>query len=242
MSKLIVANHKLNYSNPTLWKNFPKEKNVEVVVCPPELNLKDFTNPNFKLGAQNCFWSNPKKGEGHYTGEISPAMLKSAGVKYVIVGHSERRQYLKETDEQINQKVLSVLEAGIVPILCVGEPLEVRRSGFSSAKSYVGEQLKADLYGIRLMGKKEIVIAYEPVWAIGTGRADKPEEAWQMADFIREFLVRKITSVKILYGGSVNSKNAKSFLNDPRIDGALVGGASLDPKEFLKIIKTTNQK
>ncbi len=237
MSKLIVANHKLNYSNPTAWKNFPKEKNVEVVVCPPELNLKEFKNPNYKLGAQNCFWDNPKKGEGHYTGEISASLLKTAGVKYVIIGHSERRQYLKETDEQVNHKVLAVLEANLTPILCIGEPLEVRRSGFSSAKAYVGEQLKSDLYGIRLAGKKEIVIAYEPVWAIGTGRADKPEEAWQMADFIRESLARKISSVKVLYGGSVNSRNIESFLREPRMDGALVGGASLDPKEFLKIVK-----
>lgn len=237
MSKLIVANHKLNFSNPTAWKNFPKEKNVEVVVCPPELNLKEFKNPNYKLGAQNCFWDNPKKGEGHYTGEISASMLKTAGVKYVIVGHSERRQYLKETDEQINHKVLAVLEANLIPILCIGEPLEVRRSGFSSAKAYVGEQLKSDLYGIRLPANKELVIAYEPVWAIGTGRADKPEEAWQMADFIRESLVRKINSVKVLYGGSVNLKNAENFLCEPKIDGALVGGASLDPKEFLKIVK-----
>lgn len=237
MPKLIIANHKLNYSNPIGWKNFPKEKNVEVVICPPELNIKEFTNPNYKLGAQNCFWANPKKGDGHYTGEISATLLKTAGVKYVIVGHSERRQYLKETNEQINQKVLAVLEAGLTPILCVGEPLEVRRSGFSSAKSYVGEQLKANLYGIRLANKKEIVVAYEPIWAIGTGRADKPEETWQMADYIREFLSRKINSLKVVYGGSVNSKNAGNFLNDPRIDGALVGGASLDPKEFLKIVK-----
>ena len=96
MSKLIVANHKLNYSNPTAWKNFPKEKNVEVVVCPPELNLKEFKNPNYKLGAQNCFWDNPKKGEGHYTGEISASLLKTAGVKYVIVGRSEERRVGKE--------------------------------------------------------------------------------------------------------------------------------------------------
>lgn len=241
MAKLIIANHKLNFSNPTAWKNFSKEKNVEVVVCPPELNIKDFKNPNYKLGAQNCFWANPKKGEGHYTGEISPALLKTSGVKYIIIGHSERRQYLKETDEQINQKILAVLEAGITPVLCVGEPLEVRRSGFTSAKAYVSEQLKADLYGIRLAGKKEIVVAYEPVWAIGTGRADKPEEAAQMAEHIREIIARKVGNLKVIYGGSVNSKNAESFLCDPRIDGALVGGASLDPKEFLKIVKTAGK-
>ncbi len=241
MSKLIVANHKLNYSNPTAWKNFPKEKNVDVVVCPPELNIKEFSNPNFKLGAQNCFWINPKKKDGHYTGEISAAMLKTAGVKYVILGHSERRQYLKETDEQINQKVLAVLEAGLTPILCVGEPLEVRRSGFTSAKAYVGEQLKTDLYSIRLPGRNGIVIAYEPVWAIGTGRADKPQETFEMADFIRESMVRKINSVKVVYGGSVNPKNAESFLSSPKIDGALVGGASLDPKEFLKIVKIASK-
>lgn len=238
MAKLIIANHKLNYSNPTAWKNFPKVKNIETVVCPPELNIKDFKSANYKLGAQNCFWANPKKGEGHYTGEISAALLKAAGVKYIIVGHSERRQYLKETDEQINQKILAVLEVGLTPILCVGEPLEVRRSGFTSAKAFVAEQLKSDLYGIRLAGKKEIVVAYEPVWAIGTGRSDKPDEAGQMAEHIRELLSRKINPLRVIYGGSVSSKNAANFLNDSRIDGALVGGSSLDPKEFLKIIKT----
>lgn len=241
MAKLIIANHKLNYSNPATWKNFPKEKNVDMVVCPVDINLKEFKNPNYKLGAQNCFWENPKKGDGHYTGEISATLLKSIGVKYVIIGHSERRQYLKETDEQINQKVLAALEAGLTPILCVGEPLEVRRSGFTSAKAYVAEQIKADLYGVRLAGKKEVVVAYEPIWAIGTGRADKPEEAWQMAEHIREIIARKVGALKVIYGGSVNPKNAESFLKDSRIDGALVGGASLDPKEFIKIVKIASR-
>jgi len=272
MHKLIVANWKLNLPDLKSWRNFRAAKNAEVVICPPFPYLACFmfhvsrqkpaspapASPSeseagkrgergspkaasFKLGAQDCFWEE----EGAYTGEVSPGMLKNLGVQYVIIGHSERRRSLGETDEMINKKVLSALRAGLKVILCVGEPLAVRRKGLPAAKRYVANQLRQDLKSVHStfhVLHSRLVIAYEPIWAIGTGRADKPEEAAAMARFIKNLLLTRyyLPHTRILYGGSVDGKNAKNFLQYKEVDGALVGGASLKVAEFKKILKATN--
>lgn len=231
MKKLIVANFKMNEPNLKNWSGFKPPKGAEVVICPSFLQLNFFNKikNGFKLGAQDLFWENLRSG-GAYTGEISANMLKNSGVEYVIVGHSERRKWLGESDEIINKKLKTALAGGLKAILCVGEPKEVRKHGLKTAKNFVRGQLKKDLLGIKKSELKNITIAYEPIWAIGTGTPDKPNEAEEMANFIKTLI-----SVKVLYGGSVNSKNSEKFLSHKDIDGALVGGASLDPKEFKKI-------
>ncbi|MEK9180113.1 MAG: triose-phosphate isomerase [Patescibacteria group bacterium] len=247
--KLIVANWKLNMPPLGEWRHFRGPKGVDVVICPPFPYLKQVleilkpktSNLNPRLGAQDVFWEE----KGAYTGEVSPVMLKSLGASYVIIGHSERRRWLNETDEMINKKVKAAFAADLRVILCVGEPLAVRRNGLSTAKQFVGNQLRQNLQGIKkILHSKfyilnsRLVVAYEPIWAIGTGRADKPEEAVEMAKFIKKTLYSKfsILNSRILYGGSVTSKNAANFLKHNEIDGALVGGASLDAREFAKII------
>jgi len=240
MKKLIIANWKMNPSSVSAAvrlaakteKGALKSGN-DIVVAPPFpflLSVKKVLK-KAKLGAQDDFWEN----QGAYTGEISPAMLKSSGVKYVIVGHSERRR-LGETDDAINKKIKASLKAGLKPILCVGESLEVRKKGLTAAKNFVKSQLKKDLKGLPRPGG--IIVAYEPIWAIGTGKSDKPQDTVEMAIFIKGIAGSK---AKILYGGSVTSKNAKNFLQYKEIDGALVGGASLKAGEFNKIINSANK-
>ncbi len=223
---------------------------AEIVICPPflyllnlsrfkreNLNLKS-DNLDLKLGAQNIFWE--KKGA--YTGEISPLMLKDAGCKYVIVGHSERRKYFGETDEIINKKLKAVFEAGLIPILCIGETEEQKNKG--ETRNVLKKQIKTALkrvssYKLQVSG---FCIAYEPIWAIGSGNSCEPKEAQKIRILI-EKIISKIYSPKIagrirlLYGGSVNSKNAKSYIKEAGLDGLLVGGASLEPKEFIKVVK-----
>ena len=203
----------------------------EIVIAPPFpfLAVVKKVIKHAKLGAQDDFWEN----KGAHTGEVSPAMLKNSGVKYVIIGHSERR-WLGETDEMINKKMKATLKAGLKPILCVGEHLETRKKGLAAAKNFVKTQLKNDLKGVPV----GMIIAYEPIWAIGSGKPDKPEETVEMARFIKSIAGSK---AKVLYGGSVTSKNAKSFLQYNEIDGALVGGASLKAEEFNKIVENTNK-
>ncbi len=238
MRKLIIANWKMNPQSfaeaerlaKAIFK-FTKRILSEIVLCPPFVWLTDLSHKYYRevsWGAQDTFWEKA----GAFTGEISPLMLKNSKVTYVIVGHSERRS-LGETDEMINKKVLAALRAGFKVILCVGEPLVIRKRGLAAAKKFVAAQLKADLKGIKGQ-RSRIVIAYEPIWAVGTGRADKPEETVEMARSIKQFL-----HSRVLYGGSVNGKNAKSFLQYKEIDGALVGGASLRLGEFKKIINAS---
>ncbi len=243
--KLIVANWKMNVPDLRRWRNLRIPKNIDAVICPPFPYIPSVKNQTAKarLGAQNCFWEE----KGAYTGEVSPAMLKSFGVQYAIIGHSERRRWLRETDEMINKKVLASLRAGLSVILCVGEPSAIRRRGLSAAKHFVENQLNKDLKGmaglkIKNMGFK-IIIAYEPVWAIGTGRADKPEDSASMANFIKKILDNKfsVSNPGVLYGGSVTGKNAANFLKLGSIDGALVGGASLKRREFEKILKVVSK-
>lgn len=195
-----------------LFKAFDiKTKNI-VILCPPFTYLQK--GNNYVLGAQNCFYKN----EGAYTGEISPKMLKDLGCKYVIIGHSERREIFKEDNECINLKIKICLENKLKPILCVGEKLGGDRK----------QVLRAQLKGIN---NKNIIIAYEPVWAIGTGKACELEDILSSYNLIKKIAKEN----KVLYGGSVNSSNAKEIINIT--DGVLVGGTSINKKEFLKIIK-----
>lgn len=215
-------------------------KNTKVVVCPPFIYLETIkrysNNKKIKLGAQNCFW----REKGPFTGEISPLMLKNIGCNYVILGHSERREYMGETDEIILDKLKSALKNHLKPILCIGEEKEKRKRG--ETFDILKEQIKNTVSKLSQSQIIDVVIAYEPVWAIGTGNNCQPNEAMTVLMFIRKELLklfskRIVNRVLILYGGSVNSKNAKSYI-DVGFDGLLVGGASLKPGEFTRIIKT----
>jgi triosephosphate isomerase len=226
MPKLIVANWKLNPQTEKEAITLAKKTDFKNVVIAPPFPFLGAVKKVLKkasLGAQDAFW----EGAGAYTGEVSSEMLKRLGAKYVILGHSERRIYMNESDSMVNKKTASALKAGLLPIICVGEPKEVRKKGFASAKAYVGKQLKESLKGI----SESVVIAYEPIWAIGTGTPDSPDETRAMARFIRSLR----PDATVLYGGSVNGKNYDLFLSLQEIGGALVGGASLRAEEFKAI-------
>jgi len=212
----------------------------EVVVCPPFVCLpaakEALAGSNIKLGAQNMHWEE----KGAYTGEVSAPMLKELGVDYVIIGHSERRQYFAETDQTVNNKVLSAFAHDLVPIVCVGETLEQREAGQTEA--LVRGQVKAALEGLVIEAARRVVIAYEPIWAIGTGRNASPEDANDVIKIIRNTIAGMFgqdvaEDVRIQYGGSVNAQNAAALLGMSDIDGALVGGASLKARDFATIVK-----
>ncbi len=212
-------------------------EDVDVLICPPFTSLyaviHELRNSLIKVGAQNVHFED----KGAFTGEVSPSMLKNMGVEYVIIGHSERRQHFGETDEIINKKVKACLKHGLKPILCVGESLEQREAGVE--KETVRNQLMKDLDGIT--EGLNIVVAYEPIWAIGTGKTATSAQANEMSSFIRKVLgdifnIRIADNILIQYGGSVNASNAKEIMLQSDIDGALVGGASLKADEFFKII------
>ena len=219
-------------------------KGVEKVLCPPFVSLVAISmmlrDSSIKLGAQNMHFE-PK---GAYTGEISPLMLREL-CEFVILGHSERRWYFGETDEMVNKKVNAALNHGLKPILCVGERLEENEAG--RTEEVIGKQVTAALNGIKptvLSVAKNLVIAYEPVWAIGTHRAASGEQAAATIKFIRDILAKLwnkdiAQDLRILYGGSVTSNNIAEFISQPEIDGALVGGASLEAEEFLSIVNQT---
>jgi len=216
---------------------------VEVVVCPPFTALRSVSiaieaddGLGIELGAQDMHWEE----EGAFTGEISPLMLKDLGVKYVIIGHSERRQFFGETDETVNKKVKSALANGLNPIVCVGETLEEHDGGV--ANKIVLDQLINGLKGIAGEDGKDIVVAYEPIWAIGTGRNATPQEANDVIRHIRAVLGSIFSpdiarGIRIQYGGSVKPENIRIFMEESDIDGALVGGASLKSDTFIDIIK-----
>ncbi len=220
-------------------KNEVNETDVEVVLCCPFIALsevkKAIEGTKVKLGAQNMHWEE----SGAYTGEISADMLLNIGVDYVIIGHSERRQYFNETDEIVNLKVKKAVAKGIKPILCIGETLEERES--NQTFEVVKTQTVKALEGITEEDLKNIVIAYEPIWAIGTGKTASSQDANAVIANIRE-VVKELYNetvsevVRIQYGGSVKSANATEIMNESDIDGALVGGASLEAKEFLGIV------
>lgn len=246
--KIIVANWKMNPSSreeaAKLFDEVVKAAglfpNVEVVISPPAVFLPEFKKtlgdkPEVKLGAQDVFWE--KKGA--FTGQISPLMLTDLGVSYVIIGHSEKR-VLGESSEEINKKIKAAFEVGLKPILCVGEPAIVRKRGVKASEKYVENQLTADLKGV---ADYAIIIAYEPIWAIGAGAPEEPTSAVEMASFIKKVLNAKLKDriPKVLYGGSVDGVNVKNFLKYKELDGALVGGASLDSKEFGKLLNKTSE-
>ncbi|MBP5228366.1 MAG: triose-phosphate isomerase [Kiritimatiellae bacterium] len=212
---------------------------VDIVVCPPFTDLKDAAaacaGSNVALGAQNIHWAE----SGAFTGEISAAMLKDLGVAYVIIGHSERRQYFGETDTTVNQRTKAALAAGLTPIVCVGETLEERDSG--KMKDVIVRQVKEGLAGLG-DDLAKIVIAYEPVWAIGTGRTATPAQAQEVHALIRLTLAELSSgaianTIRIQYGGSMKPANAKELMDQPDIDGGLIGGAALKADSFADIIK-----
>ncbi len=217
-----------------------KTDEVEVVVCPPFTALpavaRALEGSWIGVGAQNMHWEK----EGAYTGEISPAMLTDIGCRYVILGHSERRQYFGETDLQVNRKLRAALGYGLTPILCVGETLVEREDGRTF--QVVEGQLHGGLSGVPAQAAEGITVAYEPVWAIGTGRTATPEQAEEVHTFIRKRLAELwgeagATAIRILYGGSVKPDNIDELMAEPEIDGALVGGASLRADDFARIIQ-----
>ena len=243
--KVIAGNWKMNkLPNETIsfFEEFaPLVENTknEVIICATFTNLfyaiLSAQNTNIKIGAQNMHWEE----NGAYTGEVSPQMLKSIGVEYVIIGHSERRQYFAETDETVNKKVKSAHNVGLKPIVCVGETLSDREAG--NAKEVVTTQIKL---GLKDLTKDQIVstiIAYEPIWAIGTGKTATKEDANETIKWIREQIEsmygkENAEKVIIQYGGSVKSENAQELFKMSDIDGGLIGGASLKPNEFAKIV------
>jgi triosephosphate isomerase len=218
-----------------------KQLNCDVIICPPFTSLSEanslIKNTPVKLGAQNLYFQE----SGAYTGEISAKMLKSVGCEYVIVGHSERRTIFKEQDDLINEKIKAALGAGLKPIFCIGETLGEREKGIE--KDILKTQLSGGLNEISIEQLKSIIIAYEPVWAIGTGKTATPAQAEEMHDFIRTYIKDDFTpesaeNLTIQYGGSVKPENAKDLLNQKDIDGALVGGACLNADSFISIIES----
>ncbi len=228
MRKLIVANWKMNPLTAAEARVLARKSDFPgAVICPPFIFLGEVGGLLKKadLGAQDASWED----QGAYTGEVSPLGLKRAGVKYVILGHSERRGYLGEGSGLINKKIKASLRVSLKVILCVGEPESVHRGGLAATVKFVVSELKADLKGI---DKSRLIIAYEPIWAIGNGNSASPEEINKINLHIKKYLGKNIP---ILYGGSVGPENAKKFLREPLIDGLLVGGASLKPTKFSKI-------
>ena len=218
---------------------------VEIVVCPPFTALhavyQFLKGSNIKVGAQNCY----TEKKGAFTGEISPVMLKDAGCAYVILGHSERRQIFKESDEFINKKIKAVMGEDLLPIVCVGETLEEREKNVT--KDVIKKQVTGCLKGFNEDEVVRMVIAYEPVWAIGTGKVATPAQAEEVHKFIRDLLAklyneRTAQSVRIQYGGSVKPDNISMLMAETDIDGALVGGASLEAESFLKLVKYEKKK
>lgn len=249
MNKIIIANWKANpqsveeaaelYRAEVAQAN--KTKNVKTIICPPFVFLEELAAiDRSHLGAQDIFW----KESGPYTGEISTDMLKNLGVSHVLIGHSDRRYILGETDEIINKKIKASLAAGIVPVLLVGE-----RERNDVIEDVLVDQLSRDLKDIPADRTRAVLVAYEPVWAISTsadGAADTPENALEAVKMIKEIITKLFSSetadsVKMLYGGSVNQSNIAGFLSYPEISGAVIGGASLKEDEFSEIFKIVNE-
>ncbi|MDO8505255.1 MAG: triose-phosphate isomerase [bacterium] len=243
MKKLIVANWKMYLTlreSVALAKKFTdissQFTDVQLVLCPSFIALEEVAKvlkrTKIKLGAQDV---EPEK-RGAFTGEVGLDDLREIGVQYVLVGHSERRRLFGETDAIVNKKVRAVLNAGMWPIICVGEPLEVRKGGVQKVRRYVGTQVRKALRGVEKRHLNRVIVAYEPVWAIGTDRVDTPEDAQMINQIIRENLAVK--KIPILYGGSVNAKNAETFTRGVGIDGLLIGRASSEIGQLRRIIRS----
>lgn len=249
---VIAGNWKMNM-RPSEVKGFadelktlvPKAKWCEVVICAPYVDIpaaiKAFKDYRVSIGAENL----NENAKGAYTGEVSADMLADLGLKYVIIGHSERRQYYGETDIFVNKKVHAALNAGLSPIVCVGESLEQRELGITL--ELIALQVKTALANVPAEKVRKIIIAYEPIWAIGTGKTATAEQANEVCCAIRSVIrnlygARTARAVTIQYGGSMNEKNAEELLSQPDIDGGLIGGASLVPEKFAAIIKAANME
>ena len=245
--KVIAGNWKMNMlPNETInfieqFAPLVKDTKNEVILCVPFTDLfyalLHVQGTNIKIGAQNMHWEE----KGAYTGEVSAQMLKSIGTEYVIIGHSERRQYFAETDETVNKKIKSALAVGLKPIVCVGETLEQRENG--KTEEIVTNQVEKAFEGLNLEDLSKIIIAYEPIWAIGTGKTATKEEANETIAQIRKKIAKMYSQkeadeIIIQYGGSVKASNAKELFEMSDIDGGLVGGASLKPDEFSKIVNS----
>lgn len=242
--KIIAGNWKMNMTPSEALKLIEELKplvandEVDVVFCVPAIDiipaLEATKGTNIKIGAENMYFEN----SGAYTGEISPAMLKDVGIEYVIIGHSERREYFAETDETVNKKVLKAFEYGITPIICCGETLTQREQGITI--DFIRQQIKIAFRNVSADQAKTAVIAYEPIWAIGTGVTATTEQAQEVCAAIRRCIAEvydetTAATIRIQYGGSVNAKNAAELFAQADIDGGLVGGASLKP-EFGNIV------
>jgi len=215
-------------------------KDVDILVCPTFTSLYSVSQAvdgsNIKLGAQNLFWEET----GAFTGEISAAMIKDTHCEYVIIGHSERRNIFKETNEYVNRKIKAALKAGLIAIACVGERLEEREA--NKTFNVVSDHVRGALEGLSADDLKNIIIAYEPVWAIGTGKVATPAQAQEVHAYIRKIIADNFgkeaaDELRIQYGGSVKPDNIKTLISQPDIDGALVGGASLKPESFIQLVK-----
>lgn len=249
---IIAGNWKMNLTSAegaelttAIIHDVGNKTDVTVVVCPPFTALtrvgKTLENSNIQLGAQNMH----PEASGAYTGEVSAAMLRDLFVNYVILGHSERRQYFGETDAFINRKVKTALDNNLKPILCVGETLEEREAGKTLA--VIRTQIEGCLEGIKPDHSDNLIIAYEPVWAIGTGKTATPEQAQEVHAAIRKMLAEKLSAthasgIRILYGGSMKPSNADDLLAQPDIDGGLIGGAALEAKSFVKLVESAQQR
>ncbi len=248
MRKPLLAGNWKMYKTPADTKAFFEKfiplvagsAHADVAICPPFVAIaaavEGAAGSQVGIGGQDCYWTNK---EGAFTGEVSPAMLKAAGCEWVIIGHSERRQFFGETDESVCKKTVAALEAGIKPIVCVGELLEERESGRTN--DVLKSQFDGGIAPLTAEQFSQIVIAYEPVWAIGTGKVATPEIAGAAHKVIRGLVEAKFgkdaaAAVRILYGGSVKPDNVKGLMAQPDIDGALVGGASLKPEDFAGIV------
>jgi len=248
MKPLMAANWKLNKTKEEI-EQFVEEFSViaryipgdrDVMIAPVSLYI-DFLAEKLNksmvgIGAQNMYWEE----QGAFTGELSPVMIKNSGCSYVIIGHSERRQYFCETNESVNKKVKSALNHDLIPIMCCGETLEQRESG--ETISFITQQVKEGLADIKIKEPEKLVLAYEPIWAIGTGKTATPQLAQEVHGNIRKILIELFgadigNEIRILYGGSVKPNNVHSLMEMDDINGALVGGASLDPVSFYKIIR-----
>ena len=249
-NRMIAGNWKMNETyteGVVLAQGLAKELadgtgDVDVVVCPPAVDLKGVAevieqeNAPFALGAQNVYWEE----SGAYTGETAPNMLTNIGATYCIIGHSERRGYFGETDEDINKKAKALMAHDIVPISCCGEPLEVREAG--KHVEFVVDQIKKDTEGLEITDPSKYVVAYEPIWAIGTGKTATADDAQEVCGAIRKTLAdifgkETADGIRVLYGGSAKPNNVAGFLEKEDVDGALVGGASLKVDSFAAMVK-----
>lgn len=247
--KIIAGNWKMNKSLADvndfvegIKGSIKIDESLEAIIGPPAIYLTSLEqalkDTPIKLAAQNCFWED----QGAYTGENSPSALASVGVTYVIIGHSERRQYFHETDQEINKKAQAIFANKMIPIICCGESLETYQAG--QAVAFVANQIKETVNGLTADQVEQLMIAYEPIWAIGTGQSATQEDAQRMCQAIRKVIAEEYSKevadkVHLLYGGSVKPGNISEYLQAPDVDGALVGGASLEAQSFLDLLEAS---